>query len=442
MLLSEIARLLGAHCDSNIAINRVVIDSRQAQINDLFVAFKGANADGHDFALAACQKGVAAIIAERPLPAATVPVFVVENCLKSLTSLAVKNRQAVNPTVLALTGSNGKTSVKEMLGLIFPDNSCISKGNFNNHLGVPINLMSLQPSHKYAVFELGANQIGDIALTAQLVQPDIALINNIGPAHLGKFGSIDNVAKAKGEIYDKLKPYGTAIINADDKYANYWDNKFSTHKVLRFSSTHPADISASAIREINSCYEFRLHYGIAQEHIRLSAPGRHQVQNALAAASMALAAGCDMQMIKRGLESFTGVAGRLNFKPGINNTTIIDDTYNANSASFQVALQLLASQPGIKVLIVGEVAELEQYAEKEHRLIGQMAKELNIDMVLAVGNFASFAASEFGHGGLSFNTKEALIAYLHSIITSQFTILVKGSRSSKMEDIVQELINH
>ncbi len=441
MKLSDIAKCLGLDCHQDDTVEGVIIDSRQAKPHDLFVAFQGEHVDGHDFAKDACQRGAIAVLAEKPLPQLSVPVFVVDDCLKALTKIAVLNRQSLDLKVLALTGSNGKTTVKEMLGSILPSSAFISHGNFNNQLGVPINLMALNARHEYAVFELGANMIGDVAHTANLVKPDIALINNIGPAHLGKFGSIDNVARAKGEIYEQLASGGMAIVNDDDTYAHYWDKQLKQHEVLRFSSQHPADVWASDIREVNhSSYTFDLHFGQHCIHITLSVPGRHQVQNALAAASMALAAGISLEQIKLGLEAFTGVKGRLNFKAGLQCSTIIDDTYNANLASVKAGLQVLASQSGTKIFVMGDIAELEHYAKEQHLAMGQIAKDLGIDYLLAIGPFSFYAVEAFGDKGHHFKNQKDLIDYLKKCLNNQVTVLVKGSRSSRMENIVQDVV--
>lgn len=441
MKLSEISKCLGIPCSEDREILGVGIDSRQPMYQQMFLAFKGAHVDGHDFARQACEQGAVAIMAERPIPEAPVPVLIVQNVLNALIKIACHHRHSLNLKVLALTGSNGKTTVKEMLACIFRERAFVSYGNFNNQLGVPINMMGLNEQHEFAIFELGANHIGDIHQTAEMVKPDIALINNIGPAHLGQFGSIEHVAMAKGEIYQQLPPGGIAIVNDDDTYHHYWDDVLKNHKVLRFSSQHVSDVWATDIEcHQNSCYQFVLHYGLQNQNILLKVPGRHQVQNALAASSMALAAGLSLDIIHKGLESFLGVKGRLNFKPGLQGSMIIDDTYNANLASFRAAIQVLVAQKGTKVLVIGDIAELEQYAQSQHQELGIMAKELGVDYLFALGSFSSFAVESFGENAMHFKDYHELVETLKNYLSSTVTVLVKGSRSAKMENIVHEIV--
>jgi UDP-N-acetylmuramoyl-tripeptide--D-alanyl-D-alanine ligase len=443
MKLSEIAKCLGLNCTEEQEILGVSIDSRKTKPHDLFVAFQGEHVDGHDFIRVAIQNGATAILAQKPVENLSVPIFVVKDCLAALTKLAVVHRQSLKLKVLALTGSNGKTTVKEMLACILPLSAFISHGNFNNQLGVPINMMSLKSDNDFAVFELGANMVGDIAHTAELVQPDITLINNIGPAHLGKFGSIEQIALAKGEVYQKLSPQGIAVINDDDRFSHFWDELVQHHEVLRYSSKHPADVWASnVISHEKDCYHFLLHFGHQNTAIQLSVPGRHQVDNALAAASMALAAGMSLEQIKQGLESFSGVQGRLNFKVGLNYSVVIDDTYNANAASMEAGLRVLTSQKGKKIFVMGDIGELEHYAESEHARVGKIAKELGIHELLAVGQQSQFAVKSFGQGAIHFHSQDELLNYLKPHLSKDVSVLVKGSRSARMENIVKQIIQN
>lgn len=442
MKIAELAKYLCLSCAQEDEIHQFKIDSRRIVPGDVFVAFKGQHQDGHDFAQSAEDKGAAAIIAERPLPEIKIPVFVVSNSFQALTQAAQAYRRTLHPLVLALTGSNGKTTVKEWLHAIMPQPCYASIGNFNNELGVPLNILNLPKDCQYAIFELGASQAGDIAYTAAMVKPDIALINNIGPAHLSGFGSIDGVARAKGEIYQSLAPTGIAVINADDMYANSWQEAIGDRMVYRFSSEHPTDVWASEIvDQANGYYQFKLHY---QEHcsaIMLRVPGRHQVQNALAAATMAYAAGVDTQQIKQGLEKFTGVKGRMNFHLGYQQAQIIDDSYNANLASVKVGLDYLAKRQGEKILVLGDLAELGEYTQSAHEEIGRIARSLGIERLLALGVATPFAVDAFGKGGLHFENASQLITYLKEHLHSDAHVLIKGSRSSRMDEIVEQIIN-
>ena len=442
MKLSELAKWLDKSCEIDAEFTAVKIDSRQVEPGDLFVAFVGEKVDGHDYAHQAVEKGAVAILAQKPIANLTVPILLVEDCFEALTKSAKFYRQHLNAKILALTGSNGKTSVKEMLAEILPQPRFASKGNYNNQLGVPINMLNVPLDAQFAIFELGANHKGDIAYTAAIVRPDIALINNIGPAHLGGFGSIEGVAIAKGEIYQSLSKHGIAIVNDDDHYAHFWDDEFKTRNVIRYSAEHKSDIWAEQLQaDENACFSFNLHHGLEHHLVKLNVPGRHQVLNALAASSMALAAGVDTKHIVNGLERFSGVLGRLKIYKGHHNAIIIDDTYNANLASIKVGLEYLAKRPGVRIFVIGDLAELGEHSEYQHRQIGHIAKDLGIEHLFAVGHSTPVTVQSFGDGGLHFDSREHLVACLEPQLNQQVTVLVKGSRSAKMEEVVKQLSN-
>jgi UDP-N-acetylmuramoyl-tripeptide--D-alanyl-D-alanine ligase len=442
MKLSTFADYLGLEYSEDVEFSQVKIDSRRVVPGDLFVAFPGQKVDGHDYALAAVQQGAVAILAQKPLRNLHVPVLVVPDCAQALTIAAKAYRQTWRMKVLALTGSNGKTSVKEMLGSIIPEPRFCSMGNFNNQLGVPINILNVHPTSKYAIFELGANHRGDITHTASLVQPDIALINNIGPAHLQGFGSIEGVAVAKGEIYQSLGTNGIAVVNDDDQYAHFWDAHLVDKRVIRFSCEREKEVWASGLLvDAAGCFQFELHIVHQSQKLHLKVPGKHQVHNALAAASMAYAAGIELSTIVAGLEKFTGVGGRLNIKIGFNQSTVIDDTYNANLASVKAGLEYLSQRPGEKILVIGDLGELGDYEQSQHAEIGKIAKQLGINQLLAVGQKTTHCVEAFGIGASHFTTRELLINYLKKVLNNQVSVLVKGSRSARMEEIVQQLSN-
>jgi UDP-N-acetylmuramoyl-tripeptide--D-alanyl-D-alanine ligase len=440
MRLSQMAAWLNISIDVDVEISGVCIDTRQLKPQQLFVAFPGEKVDGHDYVKMALEKGASAVMVIRQLADVNVPQLVVKDSLQALTTLAQCYRNQLKCKVMALTGSNGKTSVKEMLAQIMPQSAFASKGNFNNHLGVPINILNVPEHCEYAVFELGANQKGDIALTAGLVKPDVALINNIGPAHLGGFGSIDGVAIAKGEIYDALQSQGFAIVNDDDAYAHFWDEQLLDVQVLRYSSEHPADVWASDIVLLPSgCYRFQLHAAGQEQTVELRVPGRHQMQNALAAAAMASALSISFAQIAQGLMRFTGVGGRLNIMVGHHEATVIDDTYNANLASVQAGLEVLAKREGEKILVIGDLAELGEFVEAQHAQIGEIARKLGIHKLFAVGQSTPSSVAAFGEGGYHFPSQEALVAQLRKCLHKQVNVLVKGSRSSRMEEVVKQI---
>lgn len=442
MNLQQFAHIIGQDCHDKHEVQGVALNDQLVKPGYVFIAVKGAHVDGHDFAQSAVANGAIAVLAQHQIADLNVPVLITQNYLEDLTKIARHHRQKMNSKIMALTGSNGKTTVKDMLASILPASSYVSHGNFNNHLGVPVNIMALKSCHDSAVFELGANAKGDIAHTAALLSPDICLINNIGPAHLGGFGSLDGVAIAKGEIYQALAPGGIAIVNDDDVYAHFWDKLFDAKKVLRFSSQHQSDIYATNLSLTSSgCYHFTLHLPTGQSTlITLQVPGRHQVQNALAAASMSFAAGINIVAIQQGLEKFRGVKGRLNIFPGPNGSTIIDDSYNANLASVKAGIDVLAAYPGQKILAIGDVAELGEHRQSQHLAIGHYAKERGINKLLAVGEASQFCVEAFGEGAKHFSNRQALATYLRSCLAENVSVLIKGSRSSQMDEIIQLVI--
>jgi UDP-N-acetylmuramoyl-tripeptide--D-alanyl-D-alanine ligase len=441
MKLSQLANWTNGTYLQDAEFFGVSIDSRTTQAGNLFVAFVGNTVDGHEFAASAVANGATAIMAQHPIAEIEVPILLVEDCLQALTDCARHYRTKLKAKVLALTGSNGKTTVKEMLSCLLPQGSYASKGNFNNHLGVPINLLNVPEDVKFALFELGANQRGDIAHTSALVRPDMALINNIGPAHLGGFGSIEGVASAKGEIYQSLGNDGIAVVNDDDAFAHFWDEINFNHQVIRFSSNHPADVWAQHIAsDDQGCYQFSLHVKQDRVPVRLSVPGKHQVQNALAAASMAYAAGLSLESIASGLAKFQGVDGRLRIRVGLNQATIIDDTYNANLESIRVGLAFLSKRAGEKIFVMGDLAELGLHATSQHHQVGEIAKHLGINQLYAVGPLTTATVEAFGNGAKHFASQKALIDYLKTHINQQSTVLVKGSRSARMEEVIKQLL--
>lgn len=442
MNLSDIAAILSLTGIPAMEITGFSIDSRTLSPGNMFVALKGDNFDGHDYIAQAVEKGAAAILCEKTHPGLNRPQLVVPNTLKALATLATRHRQCMTGPVIALTGSNGKTTVKEMIARILPTPSHATRGNFNNHIGAPLSLLQLKPDHRYAVFELGASLPDDIQYTVAMVQPDIALINNIAPAHVEGFGSIDGVARAKGEIYRGLKATGTAIINADDAYAHFWDDLLQHKRVWHFSvgNTH-GDIHATDLQEkADGCLQFTLTGFTDSISIQLKVPGKHQVHNAVAAASCCLAAGISLKTIQTGLESFEGVAGRMTRLSGKNQSMVIDDTYNANLRSVATALEVLASAPGKKIFVFGDMGELGSYTTEHHQEVGLMAKKLKIDALITCGTHSQLAAKSFGDKARHYTCQTQLAADLLPILDANTTVLVKGSRSSAMEKVVQQLL--
>lgn len=442
MDLQYIASILSQSCSDKTKISGICTDTRHLEPGSVFIAIKGELFDGHHFVKEAEKKGAVAAIVSKKIEDVSIPQWVVADTLIALADIAKAHRQQLPCPTIALTGSNGKTSVKEMISAILPPPSHATKGNLNNHIGAPLSVLALAPEHRYAVFELGANHPGEIAYTAAIVQPDVALINNIAPAHVEGFGSIEGVAKAKGEIYHSLKSNGVAVVNDDDQYAHFWDDCLNNKKVIRFSLDHKADVYAQNLH-IDSLgrAQFSLHLPVGSLKIQLQVPGVHNVRNALAAASACYALGISLQDIEQGLKQFSGVKGRMTILSGKNQSTIIDDTYNANLRSVLAGLEVLAKRAGDKVFVFGDMGELGRFAEEHHEEIGIAARRLGINQLLTCGAYSKLSSKAFGQGGQHFANQEDIVGFLSNQLNANTTVLVKGSRSSAMEKIVQKLLN-
>ncbi len=441
MNISDIAHLLNVNCTVDFCLSGISIDSRKVKSGCLFIALRGERYDGHDFIIEAIHSGAVAVICEQAHPNASVQQFVVKSSLDALAAVATWYRSQFTCPIIAVTGSNGKTSVKEMIAAILPQPSLATSGNLNNHIGVPLSIFELKTQHRYAVFELGASHVGDIAHTVAMLKPQVALINNIAPAHIEGFGSIDRVAQAKGEIYQGLSFGGIAVINDDDAYAHFWDSLLSNHTAVRFSKTHAANVWATNINLNDSgCASFTLNFVNETAQIRLKVPGLHSVSNALAAAACTHALGISAKDIGIGLESFSGVSGRMMFFQGKNQATIIDDSYNANLRSVLAAIEVLGNRPGVRILVLGDMSELGVWSDEHHEAVGIAARERGLDGLFTCGKLVKKSAMAFGTGAKHYQDQHELSQDLLNHLDSNTTVLVKGSRSSAMEKIVQELI--
>lgn len=441
MTLFEIASLLHLSCAQDAVITGICIDSRKVMPGQLFIAIQGERFDGHQFIHDAVTRGAAAILCHHATAGVLIPQLIVSDTLQALASIAAQHRRRLNCAVIALTGSNGKTTVKEMIASILPKPSFATPGNFNNHIGAPLSVLQLQSMHQHAVFELGANHRGEIAHTVAVVQPQVTLINNIAPAHIDGFGSIDGVAHAKGEIHQGLAAGGTAVINDDDAYAHFWDSMLINKKIVRFSAKHSADVYARHVTyNADGCAAFTLVVPEGEAQVQLSVPGAHNVSNALAAAACTRAIGIVLSDIVAGLCRFSGVAGRMTFLPGKKNALIIDDTYNANLRSVLTALDVLALKQGQRIFVFGDMGELGAWSEQHHQEVGVAAREHGIDSLMTCGKYSESTTKVFGAGGEHYPDQETLVQALLKKLNSQTTVLVKGSRSSAMENIVRELI--
>ncbi|MBY6187802.1 UDP-N-acetylmuramoyl-tripeptide--D-alanyl-D-alanine ligase [Marinobacter hydrocarbonoclasticus] len=442
--LSTLAEAVGGQwTGEDVTVSRVNTDSRALTQGDLFLALVGERFDGHEFVAQAEAAGAAALLVSRPVES-PLPQIRVDDTLLALGQLGAWLRQSLNPVCLAITGSVGKTSVKEMTAAIFAQlgPTLATRGNLNNTIGVPLTLLELQPEHQYAILELGANHAGEIRYTSSLVQPQAALVNNIRGAHLEGFGGIEGVARAKSEIYEHLGDEGVAIVNLDEEWAPWLLEQLGDQNRLTYSSQDSADVWASALsRDANGCYHFLLHRGEAEVLVRLPLPGRHQVDNALAAAALATAADVSLEQIASGLAQAPAVAGRTQFMTLSAALTLIDDSYNANAASTMAAIDLMAERDGRSLLVFGDMGELGEAAEQEHRSVGRYAKEKGIDRLLTVGTLSRFAAQEHD-AARHFGDQSELLPVLQAellALEGPVTVLIKGSRSARMENLARAL---
>lgn len=426
----------------DVLIDDVTTDTRKITPGCLFVALKGERFDAHDFAQTAKDAGAGALLVSRKL-AIDLPQLVVSDTRLAFGELAAWVRKQVPARVVALTGSSGKTSVKEMTAAILAQcgNTLYTAGNLNNDIGVPMTLLRLTPKHQFAVIELGANHQGEIAWTVSLTRPEAALVNNLAAAHLEGFGSLAGVAKAKGEIFSGLSDGGIAILNADNNDWANWQQIIGDRTVWRFSPTAAGnDFSASDIRITAQGTVFTLHTPNGSAEVLLPLPGRHNIANALAATALATAVGADLNAVKAGLAQLKAVPGRL-FPVHLSETQLLlDDSYNANVGSMTAAVQVLSEMPGYRVLVVGDMAELGAESEACHIQVGEAAKAAGIDRVLSVGHLSQ-AISDASEAGEHFTDKASAIARLNTLIKEHktITILVKGSRSAAMEEVVRAL---
>jgi UDP-N-acetylmuramoyl-tripeptide--D-alanyl-D-alanine ligase len=440
MYLSEAAIAThGKFAGEDVLFTSVGTDSRAVTQGQLFVALRGENFDGHAFAQQSLTQGaVAAMVstASDNLSAA----LVVEDTRLALGELAAYWRGKFDLPVIAITGSNGKTTVKEMLAAILrsvtqeTDAVLATQGNLNNDIGLPLTLLKLRDQHRYAVVEMGMNHAGEIAYLTNIGRPDVALVNNATQAHMAGLGSVEAIAQAKGEIFSGLTRDGIAVINADDAFAPLWKGLATPHKVLTFGVENPADVSACyQLDDCSSRIDLQTPKGAAA--LRLSVPGLHNVRNALAAASAALAIGIPLQVIVQGLENYSGVQGRLQYKAGINGAQVIDDTYNANPASMKAAIDVLAARAGEKWLVLGDMGELGEDAATMHAEIGRYARQAGIHALFALGNLSRETVAAFGMGAQHYEDMQTLVEDLLQGMQSTMTVLVKGSRFMRMERV-------
>jgi len=418
-------------------------DTRSIEIGQLFVALSGENFDAHNF-LANAAEHACGLVVEQSDNSLEIPQWIVPDSVTALGQIAHLSREQFSGVVVGITGSAGKTTVKEMIAAIFADYAgcgeavLATRGNLNNHIGVPLTLMELNESHQSAVVEMGASAQGEIAYLCQIAHPQITVVNNVLPAHVEGFGSIEAIAYAKGEIYSGLKSDGVAILNADEEYADLWRQMIGARELVSFGvNADQVDVTALNVMtdELGRC-SFELITPKGNIDIQLGLSGRHNVTNALAAASVSLAAGVDLKSVGNGLNQLNFVAGRMDLKVLADGTRLIDDTYNANPGSVNAAIDALASIGGKRILVLGDMAELGSDEAQLHSDVGKYAADNNIDILMTVGSLTRNSCEGFGSASQYFASKSELAAELEKHLGVNTVILVKGSRSAVMEDVV------
>lgn len=465
MLLSQAAQVTGGtlapfdgaqNNGADVRFDAVSSDSRKIAQGDLFVALRGEHFDGYEFVATAAQAGAVAALVnadshqgqvasgkeQGTRPAPGIPLLLVDDTRLALGRLAAWWRRQFDISLVAITGSNGKTTVKEMLAAILreaagsADAVLATQGNFNNDIGMPLTLLKLNAAHRYAVIEMGMNHSGEIDNLTQIAAPDVALINNASGAHLAGLGSVEAVAQAKGEIFAGLQHHGTAVINADDAHAPLWRALAGAHPLLEFGLDPQADVrGAWQPRGFGLRLDVTAPQGIFSADLQV--PGAHNARNALAATAAAIVLNIPLETIAKGLEGFGGVAGRLQRKTALHGASLIDDTYNANPASLRAAISVLAQAAGKRILVLGDMGELGGDAPRFHAEIGGEARRAGIERLYALGTLSGNAVREFGSGAQHFERIEDLQAALEKELDANTTVLVKGSRFMKMERVVR-----
>ncbi len=444
--LSELAAMLhGRLSGSDRRFDGVSTDSRTLRAGELFVALRGPHFDGHDYLAAAHERGAAGALVERPA-AVELTTVEVEDTLRALGELAMQWRLRCPARVVAITGSNGKTTLKEMTAAILGVRGAVlaTRGNLNNAIGVPLTLCRLR-DEPFAVIEMGANHTGEIDYLSRLARPDVAVLNNAGRAHLEGFGSLEAVAHAKAEIVNGLDPDGTFVFNADDRFAGLWRELGSGFRQWTFGVVQPADVSSPAgdyqVVWQDDRFEARFPVLCAQGEVelRLGLAGEHNRMNALAAIAASLAAGADLADAQRGLARLKPVPGRLCPLAGVNGSRLIDDSYNANPDSVIAALRVLAAAPGRRTLVLGDLAELGDAATELHRQLGGYAAAAGIDRLVTFGTLSRHAGEGFGGEHRHYTDRAVLVDELLEGLSAEDSVLVKGSRSARMDEVVELL---
>tara|TARA_B110001469_G_C9647147_1_gene327699 strand:+ start:4144 stop:5505 length:1362 start_codon:yes stop_codon:yes gene_type:complete len=424
----------------DIEISSISIDSRDRDPSDLYIALIGKNHDGNKFTKEVLKKGAKfAIISDNLFQ--TEKTILVETGKEALANIALYLRDQIKPKIIAITGSNGKTSTKEVIVSIMSnylsrDQLLFTEGNYNNDIGLPLTLLNLKHTHSHAVLELGMSHAGEIAGLAKIAKPNIALITNIGEAHIQNFNSIDDIAEAKKELLNHSDELQTCILPRDDEYYEFLAKDLKNLKKITFGFTKEATINCKVIDE----QTITIFTPFENFDVKINLLGKHNIKNILAACACSYAQDIPIKIIKKGIESIKPFPGRLEKITNPNGLIVINDTYNANPTSMREAIDVLATMKGLKILVIGDMGELGSDTSKYHKELGDYIKMSNIDFTLAVGRHTKITMQQLGNDELWFETKEALVSILLKIIKPESVILVKGSRFMEMEEVVNKII--
>jgi len=447
LTLEQMATIL--KCDTTTAANikwqGISIDTRTLQPGNLFIAIKGDRVDGHDYIEEAKQKGAVLALVSRKIES-SLPQLIVDDTTAALGQLGAYWRNQFELPIVAVTGSNGKTTLKNMIARIMiaacngNENQVLAtQGTLNNHWGLPMTLARLNKEHRYAAIEMGMNHFGEIDYLTKMTRPTVAVITNAACAHLAGLGDVAGVARAKGEIFSGLQQNGIAILNRDDAFFSYWHGLIKQHRIISFGFHPDADIRAT-IHQVTKTQNITLHTPQGDIDVNFPLLGKHNVQNALAAAAASIAANISPDAIKIGLEQIKPAPGRLEMHTLNSGINIIDDTYNANPFSLQAAINILADFDGKKILVLGDMKELGPEEKILHQTAGETIRHAGIHYLFTYGELSANTANAFGEGAYHFQSQEKLVDALKPFLHNTTTILVKGSRSMRMEKVVSELI--
>ncbi len=430
------------------AFSGISTDSRQVESGNLFIALRGERFDAHNFLPAVLQKGAAAVLVERMPEGLDIPALLVPDTRKALGEIATKWRQQFSLPLIAVTGSNGKTTVKEMIAAVMSaaygaKGFWATQGNLNNEIGVPLTLLQLDAAHRAAVVELGMNHEGEIAQLAAMAQPTVALVNNAQREHQEFMHSVERVAKENGAVITALSKNGVAVFPTDDEHAPVWRELASIHgqcEIVTFGLSADATVTCRfELTDFGSALDMQI--GDQSHAVKLSAAGVHNVRNALAAAACCHAIGISVEIIAQGLQAFAPVSGRMQRKRAKNGAVVIDDTYNANPDSVRAAIDVLAKAQAPHILVLGDMGEVGQQGRAYHEEVGRYANAQGVDALLTLGELACYSAAAFGTNGQHFSHFDDLMAALDEQARPNATVLIKGSRFMQMERVVRQLVD-